>query len=88
MVHRIGVRTRLGDSLGPRSGSASGRLLASEPERAPSAEVAGRLEIRGRPALRLETVRAVDGLTITRATHWFDADRVPGIAAHFPGRAR
>lgn len=83
VVHRIGVRTRLSESLGPRSGSVSGRLLASATERVPPAEVTERLQLQGRPALRLESVRAIDGLVITRATHWFDADRVPGIAGHF-----
>ena len=82
LVHRIGVRTRFSDSLGNR-GSASGRLLESMVDPDPPAEVAERLALDGRPALRLETVHAVDGRPISRATHWLAADRVPGIADRF-----
>jgi GntR family phosphonate transport system transcriptional regulator len=78
-VHRIGARTRFSNSLGSR-GSASGRLLQSAVEAEPPADVAERLALGGRAALRLETVQAVDGRPITRATHWFVADRVPGLA--------
>src|SRR5262249_50805123 len=46
----------------------------------PPAEVADRLALGGRPALRLETVQHVDGRPITRATHWFVAERGPGLA--------
>jgi len=79
LVHRIGARTRLSDSLGGRSG-AGGRLLESALEPAPPAEVAERLALAGRPALRLESVRDVDGRPLSRATHWFVADLVPGLA--------
>jgi GntR family transcriptional regulator, phosphonate transport system regulatory protein len=78
-VHRIGARTRFSDSLGHR-GSASLRLLESADEPEPPAEVAERLALGGRPALRIETVHAIDGRPITRATHWFVADLVPGLA--------
>jgi GntR family transcriptional regulator, phosphonate transport system regulatory protein len=77
-VHRIGARTRFSDSLG-RRGSASLRLLESADEPEPPAEVAERLTLGGRPALRIETVHAIDGRPITRATHWFVADLVPGL---------
>ena len=80
LVHRIGARTRLSDSLG-RRGRASGRLLESAIEPAPPADVAERLILGGRAGLRLETVLAVDGRPLSRATHWFAADRVPGLAA-------
>jgi GntR family phosphonate transport system transcriptional regulator len=82
LVHRIGARTRLSDSLGGR-GRASGRLLASAIEPAPPADVAERLVLGGRAALRLETVLAVDGHLLSRATHWFAADRVPGLAGRY-----
>jgi GntR family transcriptional regulator, phosphonate transport system regulatory protein len=82
LVHRIGARTRLSDSLGQR-GRATGRLLESATEPAPPAEIAGRLLLGGRPGLRLETVLAVDGRPLSRATHWFTADRVPGLAERF-----
>ena len=82
LVHRIGARTRFHDSLG-RRGSSSARLLdfAIEPE--PPAEIGARLALDGRPALRLETLQLVDRLPISRGTHWFVADRVPGLADHF-----
>jgi GntR family phosphonate transport system transcriptional regulator len=82
LVHRIGARTRLSDSLG-RRGRASGRLLESAVEPGPPAEITERLVLGGRAGLRLETVHAVDGHPITRATHWFAADRVPGLAERF-----
>jgi GntR family phosphonate transport system transcriptional regulator len=82
LVHRIGARTRLSDSLG-RRGRAAGRLLESAIEPAPPAGVAERLILGGRPGLRLETVLAVDGRPISRATHWFVADRVPGLASRY-----
>ena len=82
LVHRIGARTRLSDSLG-RRGSASGRLLewAIEPE--PPAEIIQRLDLGDGAGLRMETVLAVDGRPLSRATHWFAADRVPGLAERF-----
>ncbi|BDZ51421.1 phosphonate metabolism transcriptional regulator PhnF [Frondihabitans sucicola] len=83
LVHRIGLRTRLTDSLGPRGGAASGRLLESAVEADPPREVAERLQLAGRAALRLEIVRSVDGLPIARGTAWLDDERVPGLADHF-----
>jgi GntR family phosphonate transport system transcriptional regulator len=82
LVHRIGARTRFRDSLG-RRGSNSARLLDSAIEPEPPAEIGERLALDGRPALRLETLQFVDRLPITRATHWFVADLVPGLADHF-----
>jgi GntR family phosphonate transport system transcriptional regulator len=82
LVHRIGARTRLSDSLG-RRGRASGRLLESVVEPAPPVEVAERLLLGGGASLRLETVQAVDGRPLSRATHWFAADRVPGLPDRF-----
>jgi GntR family phosphonate transport system transcriptional regulator len=81
LVHRIGARTRLSDSLG-RRGRAAGRLLESAIEPAP-AEIAERLLLGDGPGLRLETVSAVDERPLSRATHWFAADRVPGLAERF-----
>jgi len=83
LVHRIGLRTRLTDSLGPRGNSATGRLIESAVETDPPAEVAERLGLAGRPALRLEIVRAVDRLPIARGTSWFDADLVPNLVENF-----
>jgi GntR family phosphonate transport system transcriptional regulator len=82
LMHRIGARTRLSDSLG-RRGHAAGRLLESAIEPAPPVEVAERLVLGDGAGLRLETVLAVDGRPLSRATHWFAADRVPGLAERF-----
>jgi GntR family phosphonate transport system transcriptional regulator len=82
LTHRIGTRTRLTDSLGSRSGSASGRLLATAIE-TPPPDVAAALRLTGGAALRLETVRAVAGQPVARATHWLDLDRTPDLAEHF-----
>jgi GntR family phosphonate transport system transcriptional regulator len=82
LVHRIGARTRISDSLGVR-GRASGRLLESAVEPVPPAEIAERLVLGEGAGLRLETVLAVDGHPLSRATHWFAADRAPGLAESF-----
>lgn len=82
LTHRIGTRTRLSDSLGPRSGDATGRLLASEIA-TPPPDVAAALHLRGTEAIRLETVRAVSGRPVSRATHWLDPGRFPDLPEHF-----
>jgi len=81
LVHRIGARTRLSDSLG-RRGRASGRLLESAVEPAPP-DIAELLVLGGGEGLRLETLLAVDGRPLSRATHWFAAGRAAGLAGHF-----
>lgn len=82
LVHRIGARTRFSNSLGHR-GNAARWLLESAVEPDPPAEVIERLALAGGAALRLETASSVDGLPISRGTHWFAADRVPGLAERF-----
>ena len=81
LVHRIGARTRLSDSLG-RRGRATGRLIESAIE-PPPAEIAERLVLGDGAGLRLETLAVVDGRPLSRATHWFAADLVPGLAERF-----
>ena len=81
VVHRIGVRTRLSNSVGARG--TSGRLLEWALEAQPPLTVSQTLRLDGRPALRMESVRAVDGLPISRATHWFDPQLVPDLHAHY-----
>jgi GntR family phosphonate transport system transcriptional regulator len=79
-VHRIGMRTRLSTSLGDRH-SAAGRVLDSATEPAP-ADVARRLGIApGDPAVRVESLRTVDGQPLALGTRWFDAACLPDIAA-------
>jgi GntR family phosphonate transport system transcriptional regulator len=84
LVHRIGARTRLSESLGHR-GNAERRLLASAVEPSPPAEIVERLALGDGAGLRLETASSVDGLPISRGTHWFVADRVPGLLESFDG---
>ena len=79
-VHRIGVRTRLSSSVGREGGTASGRVIEHAVEPAPP-EVAARLRPGGPDAVRVETLRTVDGRPLTRGTHWFDPQRLPDIAA-------
>ncbi|WP_415855120.1 phosphonate metabolism transcriptional regulator PhnF [Sinomonas sp. G460-2] len=82
LVHRIGTRTRLSDSLA-RGGTASGRLLDWALESDPPAHIAERLRLGGRPALRLEMIRSVNGLPISRGTQWYVAELVPGLPEKF-----
>jgi len=80
IVHRIGLRTRLSSSLGGSSRSSSGRVLASATEPAP-ADVVESLQLSADLAVRVETLRVVDGRPLSVGTHWFDAERLPHIAA-------
>jgi len=82
LVHRIGMRTRLSDSLGTRRGAAGTRLLESALE-VPPPDVAERLRIPGREALRIDTVRSVDGRPVSRGTHWLAIDFAPEFAEAF-----
>lgn len=79
-LHRIGLRTRLTDSLGNQdSAAATGSVLHSAIEDAP-VDIARRLRIDGSRAIRVETTRSAGGLAISVSTHWFDAERLPDIA--------
>ncbi|WP_375002095.1 phosphonate metabolism transcriptional regulator PhnF [Aeromicrobium sp. CTD01-1L150] len=78
-VHRIGMRTRLTTSLGDRH-AAAGRVLESATQ-APPVDVARRLDIGDGLAVRVESLRTVDGEPLALATGWFDAERLPDIAA-------
>jgi GntR family phosphonate transport system transcriptional regulator len=82
LVHRIGPRTRLSDSLG-RRGRAVSRLLESAVEPAPPADIAARLVLGDGASLRLETVLAVNDRPLSRATHWFAPGLVPGLTERF-----
>src|SRR3984957_2032410 len=75
LVHRIGARTRLSDSLG-RRGRAAGRLLESAIEPAP-ADIAERLLLGDGPGLRLETVSGVHQRPLSPATPRVAARRGP-----------
>jgi GntR family phosphonate transport system transcriptional regulator len=82
IVHRIGLRTRLSDSLAGRGSAAAGELLEWAVED-PPADVAERLRLDGRRALRLETLRLVEGRPVVRATSWLVDELVPGIVEHY-----
>lgn len=82
LVHRIGARTRLTDSLGPNV-TASARLLDWAIEPKPEPRVVQNLRLEGRPALRMEAMRSVDGRPVSRATTWYAAEMVPGLPELF-----
>lgn len=79
-VHRIGLRTRFTSSLGSAGGPPTGRVLGHAVQ-VPPADVAAKLEPVGEQAIRVETLRVVDGTPVSRGTHWFDGARVPDIVA-------
>lgn len=78
-VHRIGARTRLSTSLGDSS-TAAGRVIESAIE-PPPPHIAHRLGIDDGLAVRVESLRTVDGAPFALGTRWFDAARLPDIAA-------
>lgn len=79
-VHRIGMRTRLSTSLG-NGHQPSGRVIESALETAP-AHIARRLGIADDGlAVRVESLRTVDGEPFALGSRWFDAARLPDIAA-------
>lgn len=80
VVHRIGVRTRLSSSLSGSTRSSAGRVLASATEPAPP-QVVEQLRMTGELGVRVETLQIVDGRPLSVGTHWFDAGRLPDIAA-------
>jgi GntR family phosphonate transport system transcriptional regulator len=82
LVHRIGARTRLSDSLGHR-GRAAGRLLESAIEPVPPAEVVERLVLGDGAGLRLETVLTVDGHAVGSEPVGGARKGVPGLAERF-----
>jgi GntR family transcriptional regulator, phosphonate transport system regulatory protein len=82
LVYRIGTRTRLSDNLAKGS-VATARLLSSGIEEEPPLRVTEALKLEGRPALRMEGLRFIDGEPILRSTSWFVADLVPGMPEIF-----
>jgi GntR family phosphonate transport system transcriptional regulator len=82
LMHRIGTRTRLTDSLAKGS-VASARLLNWSIEEQPAPRVSEILKLAGRPALNLEGVRSIDGEPISRGSSWYVAELVPGLAEIF-----
>ena len=77
-LHRIGLRTRMTNSLADEGASAPIRVLQSAIEDAPS-DIARRLQLDGHRAVRVETTRSSGAQQISVSTHWFDVDRLPDI---------
>ena len=79
----ISRRTRFSQGLGNQAKELEGRLLGSATEPA-SIVVADALGLAaGTPCVRLETVNSADKRPISRATHYFPADRFADIAAAY-----
>jgi GntR family transcriptional regulator, phosphonate transport system regulatory protein len=71
----IGRRTRFSSGLEDQARTRSGKLLASETLPAPP-QIAQALAIRGgSQVIRLKTVSSADGIPVSAAVSWFDADR-------------
>ena len=76
----IGQRTRFSSGLKDQTQTRTGKLLSSEAIPAPPA-VAEALGLpAGSQVVRLSTVSAADGVPISAATSWFDAQRFATIA--------
>ncbi|MEQ8589487.1 MAG: phosphonate metabolism transcriptional regulator PhnF [Roseitalea porphyridii] len=76
----IGRRTRFSSGLEDQARTRSGKLLGSETLPAPP-QIAQALEIHvGSPVIRLKTVSSADGIPVSAAVSWFDADRFGRIS--------
>ena len=83
LSYPIAKRTRFSAGLGNQAGSTRTRLLESA-EEAASETVADNLGVAtGSPVIRLDTVSEADGVPVSRATSWFDANRFAGIDKAF-----
>lgn len=79
VTYPIGSRTRFSAGLGGQVAQAATRLIASSTEAAGD-ELATLLRVSpGASLLRLETLGEADGMPLSRAVHWFDADRFSGL---------
>lgn len=87
LSYPIAKRTRFSAGLGNQAGSTRTRLLESAQEAASEA-VADNLGVAaGGPVIRLDTVSEADGVPVSRATSWFDANRFAGIDRAFEEHA-
>lgn len=83
LVYPIARRTRFSEIVDRQARQPDGRLLAHAVEPAP-AWVAERLAVaEGYPVIRLEFLRAADGVPISLATSWFPAARFPHLIETF-----
>jgi len=87
LSYPIAKRTRFSAGLGTQAGTTRTRLLQSG-EDAASQTVSENLDIApDTPVIRLETVSEADGVPVSRATSWFDANRFAGIDTAFEEHA-
>lgn len=79
VTYPIGTRTRFSAGLGGQVAQAVTRLVGVSQESA-TPELAAQLRLAERaPLLRLETLGEADGVPLSRAVHWFDAERFAGL---------
>jgi len=79
----IGPRTRFSEIVSDQARSPSGRLIAASEVEA-DVDIAAALDLaRGERVLRMESLRAADGVPLNIATSWFPAQRLPGFVAHY-----
>lgn len=83
LSYPIGKRTRFSAGLGNQAGSTRTRLLESRKEPAPDSVAEALGLASGAPVIRLDTVSEADGVPVSRATSWFDAERFAGIDQAF-----
>ncbi|PSJ65308.1 phosphonate metabolism transcriptional regulator PhnF [Kumtagia ephedrae] len=80
LVYPIGERTRFSAGLHDQARETRSEMMSAmiEPAREPIASALG-LEA-GARSIRIESLGTADGVPVSRATSWFDAERFPGIA--------
>lgn len=79
-AYPISRRTRFSAGLAGQAQNVKGHMLQAAREAA-SAEIAKTLRVKaGGDVVRLETLGMADGLPVSRATSWFDAQLYGGIA--------
>ncbi|MDQ6434594.1 phosphonate metabolism transcriptional regulator PhnF [Mesorhizobium sp. LHD-90] len=83
LVYPIGERTRFSAGLHDQARETRSEMMsaANEPAREPVAAALGLKA--GDGLIRIESLGTADGVPVSRATSWFDADRFPGIADIF-----
>lgn len=76
----VGPRTRFSETIRRQNREPQGRILRIE-EMPAESNIAELLKLRrGRPVVLAERLGLVDGRPVVLGTHWFAAERFPGIA--------
>lgn len=76
----ISRRTRFSQGLGNQAREIEGRMLEADTDVAPAVVAQALGLAAGTPCVRMETVNSADKRPISRATHYFPAERFAGIA--------